>query len=230
MKDSIDKIKIQAKSIDKCCSVEGCNNNGRNIINGLRYCNKHKYHIKTFGYIKETIYDKNQIIKHENYAEIIVKNKQGCIKGITKIDLDDIDKIHKYKVGMYDDGYFYINFSKRNRQRLSRYILNITDDYTLTDLQVDHINRDISDNRKSNLRCVTRKENNNNKQNSISCYICKYKNIYYRTGRKKPYYYYIKSNKGIFSKYFTTEKEAYMAYVKKLFMLNNSITITEVKV
>lgn len=208
----------------KCC-VENCNNNGRNIVNGLRYCDKHKYHIIKFGYIKETIYDKNEIIIHEDYAVVVVKDKYNNIKATTKIDIDDIPKVQKGKIGMYPNGHFYINFGKRDRQRLTRYLLNISDVYTPGGKQVDHINRDPSDNRKCNLRYVECIENQRNKENSVSIHYCTHRNIYYRPNRIKPYYYDIKHRKGRFVKHFNTEKEAYEAYIEKLKILDSNISI-----
>lgn len=211
----------------KCC-VEGCNKRGNYIINNKRYCDKHQYHIKKFGYIKETIYDKNQIIIHDNYAEVIVKDKYNNFITSTKIDIEDIPKVQLGKVGIYMSKggkyYFYINFGKRTRFRLSRYILDITEKYDNYH-QVDHINRDPSDNRKCNLRYVECIENQRNKENSVSIHYCTHRNIYYRPNIIKPYYYDIKHRKGRFVKHFNTEKEAYEAYIEKLKILDSDISI-----
>ena len=144
------------------CSVEHCNN----PVFCKGYCTKHYDQIQHHGKIIDTMYDKNEIIKYDDYAEIIVRNKQGDIKGKALIDLDDVDKCKRLKWGMYANGYFYGNINKTLRVRLHRFILGLN--AWNKDNEVDHINRNRADNRKSNLRVVNRSENNKNKDKHYS--------------------------------------------------------------
>lgn len=187
----MDKYKIDFSSYKKkfsyCktntkCSVDNCNN----LIFCKGYCTKHYAQIQHYGKIINTIYDKNEIIKHDDYAEIIVRNKQGAIKGKALIDLDDVDKCKRFKWGMYSNGYFYGNINKILRIRLHRFVLSL-DDWNINN-EVDHINRNRADNRKSNLRIVNRSDNNKNRNKSCSkavnmnndnVYFDKKRNCYY---------------------------------------------------
>lgn len=144
------------------CSVEGCNN----PVFCKGYCTKHYAQIQHHGSIITTIFDKNEIVEHEDYAEIIVRNKQGTIKGKAIIDLDDVERCKRFKWGMYSNGYFYGNINKILRIRLHRFILGL--DAWDKSNEVDHINRNRADNRKSNLRIVNHSENNKNKERNYS--------------------------------------------------------------
>ena len=80
----MDRVYFDANKIYEqihTCSIKGCTAKGNYIVNGKRYCNKHYHHIITFGEVQRTIYDKNEIIKHKDYAEIIVRDKNNKIKG-----------------------------------------------------------------------------------------------------------------------------------------------------
>lgn len=144
------------------CSVEGCDN----PIFCKGYCTKHYAQIQHHGAITTTIFDKNEIIEHEDYAEIIVRNKQGDIKGKAIIDLDDVERCRRFRWGMYANGYFYGNINKTFRIRLHRFILglNAWDKSN----EVDHINRNKADNRKTNIKIVNHSDNNKNKKPNYS--------------------------------------------------------------
>ena len=83
----------------RTCKVEGCNN--KHHAKG--YCKKHYLQMKRHGQILDrTIYDPNEIIEHEDYAEIILYDKQGKETARALIDLDDVDKVKDYKWGLTD--------------------------------------------------------------------------------------------------------------------------------
>ena len=135
----------------KTCSVEGCNNK----IHRRGYCNKHYLQIRRHGKIFErTRRDSNEIIEYDDYAEIVLYNKDCEEVARTIIDLDDIDKVKDFKWYLNDNGYVLCNNPKT---RLHRLIMNPSDG-----MVVDHINRNRVDNRKSNLRICT------NQQNSVN--------------------------------------------------------------
>lgn len=168
---------------DQICSVENCNN----PVFCKGYCTRHYAQIQHHGKIINTIFDKNEIIEHDEYAEIIVKNKQGSIKGIAIIDLDDVERCKRFKWGMYSNGYFYGNINKVLRIRLHRYIMNVSpyDGNTV----VNHIDRNPANNRKSNLRITDHVTNNRNKENhnTNKDVVYEYKHIFFDK-RRNLYY------------------------------------------
>lgn len=112
----------------------------------------------------------NTIIEKENYAIMII-NRQGVNFEIL-IDKEDIERINQYKWHLHlrksDMRYdvcanTYGKTSERKYIILPRFLLN-----TPKDLTIDHINRNTLDNRKVNLRNVTRFVNNLNKSNNTS--------------------------------------------------------------
>lgn len=89
----------------------------------------------------------------ENYVEGRFHNGESFL-----IDFEDFEKVSNY-FWSYTKGYA---IKSENRQPMHRFILGLgsEDRYKV---EVDHINRNRLDNRKSNLRVVTRQENMYNK-------------------------------------------------------------------
>lgn len=111
--------------------------------------------IRRYGEIKPiTKFMKNEIINYEDYAEIILRDKNHIEVGRTKIDLEIVDLIKDIKWYLHTDGYV------RNRKvgSLHRYIMPCTDDNF-----IDHINHDRLDNRRENLRICNNQENQFNR-------------------------------------------------------------------
>ncbi len=131
----------------KECKIEGCS--GKHYAKG--YCSRH-YNQQLIGnpITDRTSYDKNEIIIHDEYAEIVLYNQKNIIIARAKIDLEDIDKVKNIKWHCRND--FYVLSSKR--KRLHRFLLDATKEN-----DVDHINNNKLDNRKSNLRICTRSQN-----------------------------------------------------------------------
>lgn len=82
---------------------------------------------------------------------------------VTKVDLDDFDKVNKYSWRAIKKPTYYASRSwnengKVKSIKMHREILGITD----SKIMVDHINHDTLDNRKKNLRLCTNSQNQGN--------------------------------------------------------------------
>lgn len=100
----------------------------------------------------------NEIVIYDDYAEMIIYNKQGNEKCRTLIDLDDIEKVKDYRwsfKGYVGKGYVK---NEKNKLFLHKFIMNAP-----KGVVVDHINHNKLDNRKCNLRICTHSQNNMNR-------------------------------------------------------------------
>ena len=148
----------------KYCSV--CGKPSIAKVQGQEYCRKHYIQMTRHGHIlTETIYDRNEYIEHEDYVEIILKNKDFQEVARTLIDIEDKDKVLKYKwyCHQYENNKKYCQGTLEEglKVRLHHFILGIEKN-TLKGYVVDHINGDSLDNRKNNLRIVSQTENMQN--------------------------------------------------------------------
>ena len=184
----------------KQCIVEGCHN--KHYAKG--YCQKHYRQMKNLGEIVRTKDEPNEIIEYEDYAEIILynRNKEEVARAI--IDLEDIAICKDIKWSI--NAYGYVFNSKKGR--LHRYVLGIEDN----DISIDHINRNTLDNRKDNLRVCTKQQNYCNRKpprdNSTG----------YRGVTKKGNKYQAMITykcKKIYVGLFDTAEEAHIAYLNK---------------
>lgn len=135
------------------CKVEWCDEKVKS--NG--YCGRHYQQMRKWGKVKRCRGDKNEIIKYNNYAEIILYDIDYNEKARAIIDLDDVEKCSLYKWVIRTDGYVSTKFNGKGI-KLHRFIAN-----TPKGMHTDHINRNKLDNRKSNLKICSQKENNKNK-------------------------------------------------------------------
>lgn len=134
----------------KKCSV--CGKECNRLVKGM--CIKHYQQVMKHGEILErTKYDPNEIVKYDDYAEVVLYNNQCKEIARALIDLDDIDKVKQYKWSIINK---YV-VCKSKKIRLHRLIMDCPDDKV-----VDHINHNKLDNRKSNLRICTQHQNNIN--------------------------------------------------------------------
>jgi hypothetical protein len=124
------------------------------------------------------------------------------------VDDDDYESLTGYRWYIMPNGYV-VRRQKNHTIYLHREIMAVSDRST----QVDHINQDKLDNRKSNLRICTNLENSKNKaarnNNSTG-----YKGIFFQSGHtKKPYRVQITNNyHKIEGGYFSTPEAAAMKY------------------
>lgn len=136
------------KEIKKCsiCSstVKVCNTE----IGFL--CGKHYNQFKRHGKILErTKYDPNEIKIENDYALIVLYNKNSEPVAEALIDIQDIDLVKNFKWCVDKN-----NYVKNSKQHyLHRLILNESE------LYIDHINGNTLDNRRDNLRVCTNADN-----------------------------------------------------------------------
>lgn len=127
-------------------------------INGMNLCPKHLtqwYRHK--GFNDSTIYKNNDYVINKDYAEIILRNKNCEEVGRAIIDIDDVEKCKKYKWHArksHNITYCIASCANNEKIHLHRYVIG----YSGTD-DVDHINRNGLDNRKSNLRVLSHSDN-----------------------------------------------------------------------
>lgn len=142
----------------KTCSIEGCNR--KYIAKG--YCSAHYNRYRSHGerfnkspYVNTNL---NEIIILENYAIMKLYTNYGDIAGETKIDIEDIEKVWPFKWSLMKckTGRYVCNAKKG---LLHRFIL---EKEKTGAAYTDHINMDILDNRKTNLRDCTNSENMSN--------------------------------------------------------------------
>lgn len=167
----------------------------------MRLCKRHSSQYYEMGKLYDrTIFDPNEVVLKEDYAEVILYNSKHEEVARAKIDLEDADRVGELRWGQANgycknssSGVFMHNFvldREPNKKEV-----------------VDHINRDRADNRKQNLRIVDYRMNGFNKgmqSNNTSGYV----GVSWDKGKSK-WEANIKSNrKKIFLGYFDDIKDA----------------------
>jgi hypothetical protein len=161
----------------------------------------------------------NEIEVIDNNVTMFVQRKDGTRVAI-RIDYEDIEKVSRYTWhAIYDKtiGNYYICHRYDNKVngkgciKLHRLITDCP-----RSLEVDHINRDTTDNRKSNLRICTRFENQQNLSNCKSGQT----GVYFKTRSQKWVANISKDKKRIYIGEYKTKEEAINArkeYEQKLY-------------
>lgn len=140
----------------KKCIIEGCEKE----VLAKGYCSKHYTQMRRHNKIlKRTRKDENVYLIYENYAEIIFYDNKNNEKARVKISLEDIERCKEIRWVLNGNNYVQ---SSKTKVLLHRFILNCPENQ-----EVDHIDRDILNNTRDNLRIVT---SSNNKMNQdIRC-------------------------------------------------------------
>lgn len=160
------------KSEEKFCEVCGISSTVKKVVNnklsGMCLCEKHAEQFKKFGEFKDHnsrgVFDPNEIRVYEDYVEIDTYDSYGNIISTFIIDKEDVDKLGSYKwrtVFKNNKPYLFTGNQKKERIYFHRLIYP-------TNLQIDHIDGNTLNNRKSNLREVTVQQNMLNLQKKCS--------------------------------------------------------------
>jgi hypothetical protein len=142
------------------CKISGCDR----IVHGKGYCQKHYLRYLKDGHPeRRRITDPNEFILYPNYAEMIIYDKNSNPKHKCLIDLEDVERVKKYKWYNSDKGDGRVVIHNDKVGYLSRFLLGVTDRTIL----VDHKNGKSEDNQKLNLRIANKSQNAmNSKLNS----------------------------------------------------------------
>ena len=179
-----------------------------------KLCGKHYKQLLKYGEIKDnnqrTVFDSNEIRTFSDYAEIDTYDQFGNVIETYKFDLEDLKYIgsHKwrtiYKFSSSGNKSAYLGTG--HTEYFHRLILGNLN------CEIDHINRDTHDNRKCNLRPVSKQEQifNTLKENKSGI-----KGVHYHENRSKGWYAECQvSGKRYYSPGFTTKEQA--AYYRYL--------------
>ena len=137
-------------------------------LSGMILCEKHKQQFIRHGtFMEQSREDKNKIVIHESlgYASLFTNNRKGEIIAECFIDVEDIDKVKDYKWFMRKDKRIVSNITKDKNSKISHIrihnlIMGIDANY---EYEVDHIDCNPLNNRKSNLRISTKSTNGMNR-------------------------------------------------------------------
>lgn len=198
----------------------------------LDMCSKHYHQYKKYGKTLDTnprtVWDDNEIKVFDSYAEVYTYNNIGEVINTFKLDLEDISKLsgHKWRTvlkGKQNSPYLVTGNIRQGKPLIYFHRLVMGNPIE----EVDHINRDSTDNRKENLRISYRTQQLANTKLRIDN-IQGIKGVYY-IQRDKKYRAEIQCyNKHIYSPSYKTKAEAaYMRYLLEQFFykdigINNS--------
>lgn len=138
----------------------------------------------------------NNIISNRAFCEMTINTKHGTF--VVLFDVDDFDRIDKYKWGVGSHGYAYTHY-KSGIMLMHRFIMD-----TPEKMDTDHVNHNRLDNRKNNLRVCTTSQN-------IANILIKPSKKYKGVHKSRNNTYYAKTG-GIHLGTFETELLAAMAY------------------
>lgn len=184
---------------------------------GTPYCKKHYMQMYHKGKITErTIYDPNEYILHDDYAECITYDKEGNETARIKVDLDKVGELKQFKIYIRKQGgdTWYAAISINGKKTLlHRYLMGVHEEEYSIKKVVDHINGDKLDNRIQNLRVCEHKDNMKNiRKGSKVIGVSQLKNGKWAARIMHNY-------KGMHLGYFDTEQEAIIARLTKEFEL-----------
>jgi len=142
---------------ERKCTIENCERS--HYAKDL--CKFHYYRLRNFGDVHINKIN-NDIIILDDYAEMLIKDRNKVTICKVLIDILDVELIQKYKWCLNNknkDGYVITNIRQDDKFKkllLHRYLM---EEELRDDLVVDHINRNKLDNRRINLRVCSKSVN-----------------------------------------------------------------------
>lgn len=144
---------------ERKCDICGVSDPRRKIYfhykTQMNLCQKHRMQLYFHGkFIDNSPFshrDPNEINVLDDHAEIVLRDVNYRVVANAIIDIADINKCKKYKWNLDNFHGYVVTYVNKKPLSLHRYLL----DYK-GELDIDHINRNKLDNRRSNLRVVPR--------------------------------------------------------------------------
>jgi hypothetical protein len=119
------------------------------------YCNKHYIQVRHHGHLLRISYgESNEVVFEGDVARIFLYNRKSEKIGETVIDVEDYSKVKGFR---WCNSRGYAVTRKGKTQYLHKMILEVGEGE-----EVDHVNQNPLDNRKSNLRPCTKAQNARN--------------------------------------------------------------------
>lgn len=179
-------------------------------------CKKHLHQLQKYGKFLDnnprTKFDPNEIRIKGDIAELDIYNLQGNVIKTFKFDAEDYPLVSKYKWNLSKTGYCR---SGKHSLFLHRLVMGVPEGS-----QIDHINLDITDNRKCNLRIC---QNGLNSANRKPYNKWNLKGIEKHNNGKWSAYI-RKDNKQYHSPTFNTQEEALFArYILEQYIYPNDV-------
>lgn len=160
------------------CGKVDKNRVSNHFNSGMILCEKCKNQYNRQGlFIEQSRFDKNKVEIYGDECWIALNNFKGEISDWCIIDTEDYDKIKNYKWFKRTDGRVVTNVTSLNigvsHLRIHNLIMNF-DESIKYEYEVDHIDCDTLNNKKSNLRIVTKSKNGMNRglQSNNSTGVC----------------------------------------------------------
>ncbi len=156
----------------KICEVCGENKEQKTIctIDSYSLCVKHYQRYKRTGKNphSRSTRDPNEIVIHDDHAEVLLYDKNSNEIARTKISLDKVEiaKQHKWCIYLRDRSSYAITSKEKTTVKMHNILFDVPEGKV-----VDHINRDSLDNRNENIRFCDNLENSRNigpKKNNTS--------------------------------------------------------------
>jgi len=138
----------------KKCTYKDCYR--KHAARGL--CKAHHRHLMKYGEARNLKEAGNEYIEFEDYYKMVVFDKRR-----KQLEFDIFISKEDYNKCKTKRWFFGGQYVKEATSKHCLYLHRFIFDYIPENLVVDHVNRNKLDNRRDNLRIVTRSENNKNK-------------------------------------------------------------------
>lgn len=148
----------------RICIVEGC---GKKYW-ASGYC---RYHVEMFYHRGEIVtrnrLSPNEIIINDNNCEIVLYNTLGYEVGRTILDLQDKPLVENHKWYLDNSGYATTRISRNKQMRMHNILIPRENGK-----EIDHVDRNPLNNKRSNLRLCSHMENMWNAKRKNNKYGC----------------------------------------------------------